>query len=349
MANTNPRAKEPTELTELEVDEISFVKQGANRKRFKILKEDGAPIDMEEVIMEDVPYAEILKADLGTEDALRETLKKKTPELSTDATEVSVALMKLATAYAEQLPSDIFDTLAKASGFSVETVEKADAKTKKAFPPKKPEEESPEEEATESPEEEEEEEEEEVPQKKGSKKMAKKAQMAKKADEVSAVVQKALEKITKEADIDLLPEDVQGPVRYLFKQNNELESKIEKMEEEKRVKEFIAKADEYTHLPKTDKFAMLLKEMDERLSPETFEAVEGIMKAADAGLKESNLFVEVGSTVAIEGTPEGKLAALAKERVAKSDGKETFEHAMAEVTLAHPEIYEDMMRDRSKL
>ena len=336
--------KEPTELRDLEVEEISLVKQGANRKRFKILKEDGAPIDVldkEGGYMEDIPFADVLKADLGTEDTLRETLKKATPELSTDATEVSVALMKLATAYAEELPPDIFETLAKASGFTK-------AVKKQPLPGGKPPEGSPEEEAGETPEEEDEEEEEEVPSKKKAKKMA-----TKKADEdvrkaLKTEVRKALEKIEKEADIDLLPEDVQGPVRYLFKSNTDLESKIEKMEEEKRFKEFIAKAEGYTHLPKTDKFANILKEMDEKLSPETFEAVEGILKAADAGLKESNLFVEVGSTTAIEGTPEGKLMAMAKDKVTKSDGM-TIEAAMAEVTLAHPEIYEEMMRERKTL
>ena len=325
--------KEPTELRDLEIEEISLVKQGANRKRFKILKE-GTPATDKEVFMEELPYAEVLKADLGTEDNLRETLKKKTPDLSTDATEVSVALMKLATAYAEELPSDIFDTLAESAGFK-----KAATKKAKPAPTEDDEDEEPDGD-------EEEDDEEEVPQKK-AKKMAKKATKMAKADEDSAV-QKALEKITKEADIDLLPEDVQGPVRYLFKANETLETKIEKMEEEKRVKEFVAKADEFTHLPKTEKFAMLLKEMDEKLSPETFKAVEGIFKAADAGLKESNLFVEVGSTAAIEGTPEGKLAALAKARVEKSEGM-TIEAAMAAETLAHPEIYEEMMRERKTL
>ena len=333
-------ANAPTELQDLEVTEISLVKQGANRKRFKILKEDGAPVLDTEVFMEELPYADVLKADLGTEDLLRETLRKATPDISTDATEVSVALMKLATAYADELPTDIFETIAESAGFKVSKAVK-----KQPLPDGKP---MPDDD--EKPDDEDEEDQQEAtPQsKKKAKKMATKT-----ADEdvrkaaLKTEVRNALEKIEKESDISLLPEDVQGPVRYLFKSNEKLEQKIEKMEEEKRIKEFIAKADGYTHLPKTDKFAMLLKEMDEKLSPETFEAIEGIMKAADAGLKESNLFVEVGSTVAIEGTPEGKLMAMAKEKVSKSDM--TIEAAMAEVTLAHPEIYDEMMRDRGTL
>ena len=339
MANTT---KEPTELTDLEIQEVSLVNKGANGRRFVILKKDGAPTEIEtEVFMEELPYADVLKADLGTEDSLRDTLRKATPDISTDATEVSVALMKLATAYAEELPPDIFETLAKASGFKVTKAVK-----KQPLPDGKP---MPEEEKPEDEDEEDEDEAEATPQsKKKAKKMA-----TKKADEdirksLKSEVRKALDKIEKESDINLLPEDVQGPVRYLFKSNEALESKIEKMEEEKRTKQFIAKADGFTHLPKTEKFYLLLKEMDEKLSPETFEAVEGILKAADAGLKESNLFVEVGSTTAIEGTPEGKLMAMAKDKVTKSDGM-TIEAAMAEVTLAHPEIYEEMMRERKTL
>jgi hypothetical protein len=327
MANTT---KGPTELKELEVDEISLVKQGANRKRFKILKEDGAPV---EVIMEtpEIPYADILKADLGTEDTLRDTLKQ-TPELSTDATEALVGIVKLATAYAEQLPSDIFDTLAEASGFEKAT------DTKKAFPPAKPdteEEETPEEKIKRL------EEEAAAQKKQGSKKMEK--------SEESDPIKKALDKITKEADIDLLPEDIQGAVRPLWKANVELEQKVQKMEDETRTKEFIAKAAEFTHLPKNESFADVLKEMNEKLSPESYASIEGVLKSADNGLKESGLFKEVGSAAAIAGTPEGKLQALAKERVAKSDSKLTIEQAMAEETMAHPEIYDDMMRSRSKL
>jgi hypothetical protein len=327
MANTT---KEPTELRELEVDEISLVKQGANRKRFKILKEDGAPVLVDEVIMEtpEIPYADILKADLGIEDTLRDTLKQ-TPELSTDATEAMVGIVKLATAYAEQLPSDIFDTLAEASGF-----EKAE--TKKAFPfekpPVKPAEETPEEKIKRL------EEEAAAQKKQGSKKMEK--------SEESDPVKVALDKITKEADIDLLPEDIQGAVRPLWKANVELEQKVQKMEDDARTKEFIAKAAEYTHLPKTDSFATLLKEMNASLSPESYTAIEGILKSADNGLKESGLFAEVGSEAAITGTPEGRLAALAKERVEKSDGKLTFAQAMSDVTMEHPDVYEDMLKQR---
>ena len=324
MGNT----KEPTELTELEVDEISLVKQGANRKQFKILKEDGAPVLTNEVDMDDISYADVLKADLGTEDTLRETLKQ-TPELSTDATDALVGIVKLATAYAEQLPSDIFDTLAEASGFE-KAVKKqplpADGKT-----PAKPDDEDEEDD-------EKDQEDEEAPQNKKAKKMAKKAD--------KGAVEKALEKIEKEEDIDLLPEDIQKAVRPLWKHNVELAEKIEKMEDERLTKEFIAKAAEFTHLPKVDTFADILKSMSQKLEADEYAAMEGILKSADNALRESNLFTEVGSTIAVAGTPQGKLEAMAKERLTKSEGKLTYEQAMADVTMEHPEIYEEMTRNR---
>ena len=114
--------KGPTELTDLDIDEISLVKSGANRKRFHIIRKNAPKGDS----MEESQIAEVLKADLGNEDTLREGILKTTPELSTNATDAMVGIVKLATSYAEELPSDIFDTLAKASGF-----EKAKTETKK--------------------------------------------------------------------------------------------------------------------------------------------------------------------------------------------------------------------------
>ena len=318
MANT----KEPTELTDLEVDEVSLVKQGANGRRFRILKAGGAPGDyMEEL-------SDILKSDMGIEDQTRDLIEKKAPELSPDAAEAMVGVVKLAQTYAEQLPSDIFDTLAEASGFE-KAVKKqplpADGK-----PPAKPDDDE--------EDDDDEDQEEATPQNKKAKKMAKKAD--------KGAVEKALEKIEKEEDIDLLPEDIQKAVRPLWKHNVELAEKIEKMEDERLTKEFIAKAAEFTHLPKVDTFADILKSMSEKLEADEYAAMEGILKSADNALRESNLFTEVGSTIAVAGTPQGKLEAMAKERLTKSEGKLTYEQAMADVTMEHPEIYEEMTRNR---
>ena len=321
MANT----KEPTELTDLEVDEVSLVKQGANGRRFRILKAGGAPGDyMEEL-------SDILKSDMGIEDQTRDLIEKKAPELSPDAAEAMVGVVKLAQTYAEQLPSDIFDTLAQASGFE-KAVKKqplpADGKT-----PAKPDDED-----EEDDDKDQEDQEEATPQNKKAKKMAKKAD--------KGAVEKALEKIEKEEDIDLLPEDIQKAVRPLWKHNVELAEKIEKMEDERLTKEFIAKAAEFTHLPKVDTFADILKSMSAKLEADEYAAMEGILKSADNALRESNLFTEVGSTIAVAGTPQGKLEAMAKERLTKSEGKLTYEQAMADVTMEHPEIYEEMTRNR---
>jgi hypothetical protein len=318
MANT----KEPTELTDLEVDEVSLVKQGANGRRFRILKAGGAPGDyMEEL-------SDILKSDMGIEDQTRDLIEKKAPELSPDAAEAMVGVVKLAQTYAEQLPSDIFDTLAEASGFE-KAVKKqplpADGKT-----PDKPDDEDDEDDDKDQ--------EDDAPQNKKAKKMAKKAD--------KGAVEKALEKIEKEEDIDLLPEDIQKAVRPLWKHNVELAEKIEKMEDERLTKEFIAKAAEFTRLPKTPEFATVLKSMSQKLDADEFAVVEGVFKASEEALKESGLFAEVGSTIAVAGTPQGKLEAMAKERLTKSDGKLTYEQAMADVTMEHPEIYEEMTRNR---
>jgi len=322
MANS---LKEPTRLEDLEIDEVSLVSKGANRRKFIILKAGDVP----EGDSMEPQFAEILKTDLGTEDQIRDTIGKTAPELSTDATDAMVGIVKLATAYSEELPSTIFDTLAEAAGFE------------KAFPFEKPPV-KPEVPVKETPEEKKKRLEEELAALKQTKKGSKKMEKSDESDPIT----KALEKITKEEDIDSLPEEIQGPVRYLYKSNVELSDKIEKMEDDRLTKEFIAKAAEYQHIPKTETFATLLKSMSQKLTPEEFTAVEGIFKATEEGFKESSIFKEVGSEAAITGTPEGQLASLAKQRVEKSEGSITFAQAMSDVTMEHPEIYEDMLKQR---
>ena len=170
--------------------------------------------------------------------------------------------------------------------------------------------------------------------------------MEKSEEDTTAEVQKSLDTIEKEEDISRLPEDIQKAVLPLYKAKVELEQKVEKMQDERLTEQFNAKAAEYQHIPKMESFATLLKSMSQKLTPEEFTAVEGIFKATEEGFKESNLYKEVGSDAAISGTPEGQLAALAKEKVTKSDGAITFAQAMSDVTMAHPEIYEDMLKNR---
>src|SRR5665647_3050937 len=98
MANS---LKEPTRLEDLEIDEVSLVSKGANRRKFIILKAGDVP----EGDSMEPQFAEILKTDLGTEDQIRDTIGKTAPELSTDATDAMVGIVKLATAYSEELPS----------------------------------------------------------------------------------------------------------------------------------------------------------------------------------------------------------------------------------------------------
>ena len=317
---------EPTELRDLEINEISIVTQGANRKRFRILKAGDAGKGAPEVSMEELQDEALAMSILKEtpEDGIREAIEKELPGLTPDATEVATDIVKLAKAVAEDLPSEFFDVLAEVAGFE-----------KAAKPP----EESPEEEAAETPADEEEEEEEEVDAQKGEKKVAKEA------DE--SEVKKALETIEKEADIDSLPEDIQKAVRPLYKAYAEAKDEVRKMKDEALTKEYIAKAAEFTHLAKSDNFATLLKSMAEKLTPEEFAEVDGIFKSNENALRESGLFSEAGSAAAPSATPEGQLAAMARDRVAKAeDGSITFEKAYADVTMEHPELYDEMQKTR---
>lgn len=122
---------------------------------------------------------------------------------------------------------------------------------------------------------------------------------------------------------------------------------IAKAERSKRIEgEFIAKAESLTRLgeaPTT--LGPLMKTISESVDEETFEALDTLLKAADAKLQESDLFVEMGDTGAgTTGDALHKLEALAKT-IAERDGieeLEAFEKAMDE----NPKLYEVYMEEQ---
>lgn len=100
-------------------------------------------------------------------------------------------------------------------------------------------------------------------------------------------------------------------------------SEIAKAEREQRLtKEFVAKAEGYKALVvKADEFGPVLKEAAEKLSKESFEAIETVLKAADEQIAKGDLFKEQGRSR--EGQPDGALAEATKkaDEIRKADPK----------------------------
>ena len=109
------------DLGEVEIDFISFVPRGANRKKYFLVKEDRQ-------LKED-----ILKSILETDEGEVSRIVKEA-RLEGEATGVLEAVAKLLKAYMDELPEDALKILAKASGLpeSARVVEKNDPKNDRA-------------------------------------------------------------------------------------------------------------------------------------------------------------------------------------------------------------------------
>jgi hypothetical protein len=109
------------DLGEVEIDFISFVLRGANRKKYFLVKEDRQ-------LKED-----ILKSILETDEGEVSRIVKEA-RLEGEAAGVLEAAAKLLKAYRDELPEDALKILAKACGLpeSDPVVEKNDAKNDRA-------------------------------------------------------------------------------------------------------------------------------------------------------------------------------------------------------------------------
>lgn len=125
----------------------------------------------------------------------------------------------------------------------------------------------------------------------------------------------AEEEVAKEAQVQsLTKENVE-----LRKAHDELKKKFEKSENERITKEFVAKAGELKNLSITPaEFGPVLKSVNDT-SPEAFEKVMTVLKAADEALAKSELFESKGSDAKIAGAGAwDKIEKLAAGMVEKS-------------------------------
>ena len=309
-----------SELTDLEVFEVSLVDKAANKRTFLILKNEG-DLTMNELILNvDEAHGEILKAvaqALGTEgadaifkaivpmvdDAQAVTILKAVlaedknlldaivkAGVSTKAQAAVKAALQALKAVESEMPEDMMKMLAKAGGFP--------------FPFAKP----------------------------------------KPGEEDKTPAKKSYD-IKKNADgtLDLsgVPEDVRPMVESLWKANeaNEVRSinleKTLKAERDERVrKEFVAKAAGFTKLSvDPNKFGLVLMKAADSMEEEDYAELERVLRGADAGLVD--LFKQLGTdtdSVEDEEDPTIKLekAAIA---IAKRDGitpQQAFVKAMDE-------------------
>lgn len=105
-------------------------------------------------------------------------------------------------------------------------------------------------------------------------------------------------------------------------------------QEELRTAESVQKAAEYAHVAPAEELSPVLKEAQAKLEPETFEKLEGILKAAQERIAKGNVFSEFGSK--LEGSESAgdamaQLEKMAAELVEKSSDPLSPEQAFDRV------------------
>jgi len=119
--------------------------------------------------------------------------------------------------------------------------------------------------------------------------------------------------------------------------------RIEKMENDARRREWIIKTEkEFGHIPgKPDDLAEMLMKFESADKEEAAKLVE-LLKSIDGQIEQSKYFDEIGTSARIEGSPEAKIEALAKEKVEKSGGKLDMIQAKAQAWKENPELRSEM-------
>ena len=142
-------------------------------------------------------------------------------------------------------------------------------------------------------------------------------------------------------DLDGVPEEQRPALEVILKAQTALtekltstEERLAKSEDALATRQFIAKAEnEFDSLAPADKLGPILKEAADKLSPETVEALEAVLKGANARVETGALFQELGRAALDDGPrddPWSQIEKAADEMVEKS-GDLTHEQAIDRV------------------
>jgi hypothetical protein len=163
-----------------------------------------------------------------------------------------------------------------------------------------------------------------------------------------------LQKADGTLDLEQVPEELRPTVELLFKAQQDAvvrEAKLEtilKAERDLRLtREFVTKAEAFSHLPiKPEEFGPVLKTIQEK-APEAYDAIEQVLKAADALIVQAGAFKARGS----DATTGGKDAWTAIETKArallqKADNKLTLAKAVDQICQQEPALYAQYLQEQ---
>jgi len=298
-----------TELRELETVEVSLVDKGANKRTFAIKKSEKKEMDVIEAI---------LAAPFEKGDAIMDRLKKA--ELSEQAVEGIKSAVQILSAFQEEVPANLLKDLMALGGFSKQEEEEDEEK------PEAAEEAAPDGETPEADEEEE-------------------AEKQEDEEEDEEEMQKRLA---------ALPKNMRSMVEQLWKSNKsaitkaeELEAKIKKAEDEKRLSECVAIAKaEFGALPvKADNLGSFIKSLD---GMDNADFVLGLLRSSNEMIAANGLTAEIGKSTSVT---NDKTSIAKAERMADALMEKegiTKAKALANVWKNNPSLYAEYQQEKGR-
>jgi hypothetical protein len=381
-------------LEDLDAGEVSLVPKAANKRKFLLLKmEDSSAMDEEMATQfnEEIMKAELeeaLATPLEDEEAIMKELIEKGGTLSPQAIQAVRGMIRLSRGLEGELPGSFMDMLrgmmgatpeaaaaGKQAGRASERDKALDRYTKTKS--KKEDEEMAEEVKKDAVKEEDpqaaaaptdsEPTAEEVAKAAAKKQEEEEEEEDEKKKKLPPFLRnkgkgKAKKSADDEGDLDLesLPDDVRAKVQGIYKSQEDLEKRNEKIrkEQEETLKELAEERDaratekaiqkageDYPHLPvKSEELGPIVKLAKEHFSEKQVELFGRILKAADTAIADTKAFEESKKTTfELGGDTEsalGQLNAIAKSYVEKSENGMTEAAAFAKAADDNPGLYE---------
>lgn len=143
-----------------------------------------------------------------------------------------------------------------------------------------------------------------------------------------------------------LPESVRKEIDDIRKEKDELANALKAERDQRVLKEFQTKASNFSHLNiNNEELGQIMKNMSENLAPDDYEKIEQVLKAANEGIRESNLFKEMGSNYSTSGSAYQKLEGIAKGMV-ESGKASSIPEAINKALEENPNLYNEYMSER---
>lgn len=155
--------------------------------------------------------------------------------------------------------------------------------------------------------------------------------------------------ITKEDLPDELKDEVEGLFKQyeqIKKENEEIKQELRKEKEQKRLSEFISKAEQFDNLPvNPNEFGKILKNFADS-DEEGFQKLMEVLKSADESINQSGLFKERGSSIGDTASDAWGKIEKSAEGLMEEKGL-SREQAINQVMKNNPELYRQYMDEKS--